>query len=267
MNTGIDLENQQYAPCNTHTVLPAEENLTSASFIRMYLQGLRRKTGPNDPARADAVAARLQEKIHVFNAKIQALAPSLSAVEPSNPEVPETARLLLPSSFTVEERERHELGDLVTIESNLRVGGCFDAVKKLKEALGVRSFLTRHVRTQRGYNQTTRSQDAIKRAEAIVRRWGRVYQAGWRALNALETPEEQRQGLKELKAEHLTVLGQWLEGEQYKHRGSTLPWIWSVAPVVAEEGDAEGSQNAARVESWNEEGTSGLERQQPCIIC
>lgn len=200
------------------------------------------------------MAAKLQEKIEAFLERMQALSPSLVAMEPSDPSAPETARLLLPSTFTAAEREDLGLQSLAAIEARLRIGECFDAVKKLKEALGVRSFLTRHVREQLGYNQATRSQDSIKRAEAVVRRWGRVYQAGWRALDALQTSHEDRQGLQELKKEHLTVLGQWLEGEQYKHRGSTLPWIWSVVPFSAEEADGEGSEMADRVESWNREG-------------
>lgn len=147
---------------------------------------------------------------------------------------------------------RRGLEPLAIAERHLRIGACFDFLSKLKQALGVRSFLTRHARTRSGYNGATINQDSIRRAEANVKRYGRSYRRSWQALNALQISQSSRSGLKELNEGDMTMLGEWLEGEQYRSRGTQLPWIWSIQPP----GETPRSKDdvEAAVDKWNKEG-------------
>lgn len=143
------------------------------------------------------------------------------------------------------------LTELAKAEIRLRIGVCFDCVKKLKNALGVRSFLTRHSQHQHGYGQATRAQSAIRRAEGVVRLWGRQYRQSWAALDRLGVSEDGRLGLQRLDDGHLTMLGRWLEAEEYRYNGEQLPWIWTLAPLPERDG---GEGLIAAVESWKREG-------------
>lgn len=161
--------------------------------------------------------------------------------------------MLLPSNFTADERQRLMLADLAKAEALVRVGVCFDCLHKLREALGVRSFLTRHTRELHGYRDQTRSQSAIRRAESNVRRWAKAYRKSFRAIDALNVSEAEQLGLQPLSTQDLTMLGSWLEGAKYVSSGRQLPWIWTIAPIQAEGPDVE-SEMAASVRSWNDEG-------------
>lgn len=210
-----------------------------------------------DVDKATLAAERLTVKIEQFNERIRAAYPTMDDLPILAGDNPAEALLTLPSTLSPTDVIRLGLEDLAVAERQLRIGSCFDFIMKLKDALGVRSFLTRHSRVQQGYNGATRSQDAIRRAEATVKRWGRSYRRSWQALDGLGVPQEDRQNLQELKASDMTILGQWLEGEQYRSRGTQLPWIWTILPVGSTpDAGRDGDDVADAVDAWNHEGAS-----------
>lgn len=224
---------------------------------RAYLHVLEHKALEGlkaDVEKCERASARLQAKLESFDERIREVYPAFEDIPVRSADSPADVTLLLPSTFTEMELADYGVEELKHAEVELRLGSCFDCIKKLKEGLGVRSFLTRHARHQNGYELATRGQEAIRRAESNVRRWGRSYQKSWEALNALGVPVGGRAGLQELKKEDMTILGKWLEGEQYRSRGQQLPWIWTLMPIQAQDASEEGVEGA--VESWNREGTS-----------
>lgn len=220
-----------------------------------YLQ-LRAEEGSRaDKNKSNLASERLRVKIQDFNERIRAIHPTLEDIPIPDDDDPAKSTLPLPSTLGTAVSRQLGLQELAAAEARLRIGSCFDQIGKLKDALGVRSFLTRHARTQQGYNGATRNQDAIRRAEANVKRHGRNYRRSWQALDGLSIPIEQRSGLQDLLASDMTILGQWLEGAQYRKGGSKLPWIWSVQPINPGPHSAdEGNDVEAAVESWNKEG-------------
>lgn len=205
-----------------------------------------------DQDRAELGTTRLAVKIEQFEERIREIHPVLEDIAVPTYQNAAEAILTLPSSLSTEQIAEFGLQDLAQAERKLRIGACFDFIGKLKDALGVRSFLTRHSRQQQGYNGATRSQEAIRRAEANVKRHGRSYRCSWRALNGLGVPDTDRQGLQELHESDMTILGQWLEGQQYRYRGTQLPWIWTLLPIGEHDDDDEVGAN---VDAWNWEGT------------
>lgn len=161
--------------------------------------------------------------------------------------------ILVPSRLSRTKRTAYGLQKLAEQEKKLRIGQAFDALVQLRKALGVRSFLTRHVRKSNGYNVTTRAQETLKRAEVTVKQWAAAYRRCWDALVRLEAKESELGGLRELTQADLVLLSTWLEEEKYRERGSTLPWIWTIAPMPQQHEDV-----AASVRAWNDESKSKL---------
>lgn len=233
-------------------------------FVRSYVHALRRSAkDPADFNKLETASERLQGKLDSFGTKLCAAFPALVEVRPQEAAQPEDVAILLPSLFTEDARAEYGLAHLSTQEHQLRISVLYDTIKKIKTALGVRSFLTRHVRTNsRGYGAVTRGQDASKRAEAVVRRCAQCYRRGWQALEALGIPTHERRGLQKLDDQDLMILSQWIEGEQYKSHGQTLPWIWMLDLDAGEEGAAEDPSHG---EQWITEGKIRLHLHCTCL--
>lgn len=227
----------------------------SRSYVAV-LQHKAKEGSKSDVDKATLATERLEEKIEQFEERIRSIYPTMEEIPVAKGSNPSDVILSLPSALSPPVIARLGLEELAEAEKQLRIGACFDFISKLKDSLGVRSFLTRHSRTQSGYNGATRNQDAIRRAEATVKRYGRSYRRSWQALDGLEVPQDERLNLQELKQQDMTILGQWLEGEQYRSRGTQLPWIWTIMPVGDVANDArDGHEVADAVDAWNEEGT------------
>lgn len=160
--------------------------------------------------------------------------------------------ILLPSSFTTAEREVLELRHLASVEIKLRVAQCHEALEKLRRSLGVRSFLTRHGLKTNGHEARTRAQDAIKRAEHVVKQWAFLYRRGWDRLKVLGADTTTLGTLQVLHGSDLVMLSSWLEDEAYRKKHVQLPWIWTTALRPVEGALQPEVQN--KLIAWNEEG-------------
>lgn len=165
------------------------------------------------------------------------------------PKEPHKDPILMPSRLSRQQRKQFGMVKLARHEQRLRIGLAFDALDKLRKALGIRSFLTRHARKFNGYNINTRTQETLKRAELTVKQWSAAYQRSWEALMRLDAAGSSLQGLRPLESEDLVLLSTWLEEERYRDRGTALPWIWSVVPLSQDTADV-----TAAVQEWSEEG-------------
>ncbi|KAF8573049.1 hypothetical protein K439DRAFT_1625336 [Ramaria rubella] len=136
------------------------------------------------------------------------------------------------------------------MEKQLCVGQAHDALRKLRNMLGLKSFLVkRKYRTAGGQGMLTRSEADIQRASCQVKKWKEVYQHAWRALERLRGDEviDERNiawlQLQPLDDCDCIMLSQWLEEDHFWHmkgemaeaeaakRGGgrrELPWIWKM---------------------------------------
>lgn len=164
------------------------------------------------------------------------------------PKEPHQDPILVPSHLSSAQRQQFGWVKLASHEKQLRIGLAFDALLKLRKALGLRSFVSRHVRKTNGYTINTRTQETLKRAEMTVKHWSAAYRRSWEALMRLGAEGNVLQGLRPLEQKDLVLLSTWLEEEKYRDWGSSLPWIWSVAPLPHQETDV-----AAAIEDWSQE--------------
>ncbi|KAG8915030.1 hypothetical protein FRC00_008546 [Tulasnella sp. 408] len=163
--------------------------------------------------------------------------------------------ILLPSQLSPAQQQQFGMVKLAQQEERLRIGLAFDALLKLRKALGVRSWLTRHARKTSGYSVNTRTQETFKRAEMSVQQWAKAYQRSWDALMKLGAQEPALHGLQPLQPGDLLLLSTWLEEERYRNQDSTLPWIWAVAPLPQQDVNV-----TAAIQDWGDEGLHFIKR-------
>ncbi|KIJ41813.1 hypothetical protein M422DRAFT_255130 [Sphaerobolus stellatus SS14] len=100
---------------------------------------------------------------------------------------PEKAKLSLPSDFDRENYERLRLITLADTEFLLQQGQANDALKHLRESLGLKSFLV-----QRNHSAATgqiakhRSETEIENADRRVQKWAEVYCRAFNAMGKLK---------------------------------------------------------------------------------
>ena len=183
---------------------------------------------------------------------------------------PEQEILQLPSDFPLSSYERLGLIGLAETKYLLRTGQAHDALKKLRDALGLKGFLVkRKYNSADGQRTLLRSETEICRADKVVRKWAEVYRRNWEALGRLREPGDHndhgRGILKELKEDDLVMLSSWMdEHRHWQVKGETsegiaakkgggkreLPWIWKL-----EFGrDVSGDEVKIAVDEWTTEG-------------
>ncbi|KIJ28993.1 hypothetical protein M422DRAFT_269690 [Sphaerobolus stellatus SS14] len=163
-------------------------------------------------------------------------------------ELPEKAKLRLPSDFDWQNHERLELTALADTENMLRMGQANDALKHLRGTLGLKSFLVRrNKRDAVGQIARTRSEMEIRRTDKRVMKWAEVYRRAFKAMERLKPAGEDgnhgRGLLKELTREDLMMLSTWIEEHRnWREKGEVaeaaaadegkgrkeLPWIWKM---------------------------------------
>ena len=163
---------------------------------------------------------------------------------------PEKEILRMPSDFTHEARGRLGLEELSKLEFKLWIGQAYDALNKLRNALGLKSFLVRRkYKLAGGQPVLTRTEAEINRAGQHVEKWKEVYNRAYEALKRLHqgdttsTSEEVWKLLKPLQDGDCVMLSEWMEdnrfwrehGEQTEARAAErgggrkeLPWFWKM---------------------------------------
>ncbi|KIJ41631.1 hypothetical protein M422DRAFT_255248 [Sphaerobolus stellatus SS14] len=166
---------------------------------------------------------------------------------------PENAHLCLPSEFPQIEHNRLGIADHALIERELRIGQAYDALKKLRNQLGLKSFLVRRKRQNPGYTMATRAETEIKKVDGHVKKWRKVYESAWKALEVLRGD-----GIIPHEHHWLTDQAYWKDlGERQTAEATRkgegpkqLPWIWKIELDI-EETSLEGIEGA--IEGWTNE--------------
>lgn len=172
--------------------------------------------------------------------------------------------LRFPSDFSLATLEDSGLKRLALIELKLRTGQAYDALKRIRDFLGLKSFMIRDKRgTGRGGTQNTRSETQISRTQTQVVKWVKVYRRNYERIQKLvgacdvdEPLQEKISRLRLLQDRDLVMLSTWMEehrnrlniGELEQARLQrqgidhvTIPWIWKMARVDSDDGSIEDS--------------------------
>lgn len=160
--------------------------------------------------------------------------------------------VVLPSSYTADERQAFQLQALASVEITLRVASCHETLEKLRGGLGVRSFLTRHGCKTNGMEEGTRARAVMSRAERVVKQWAFLYRHSWKCLARLGATAAELGTLRVLEQSDLIMLSSWLEDEAYKDKNSVLPWIWTTALRPLDNETPKELHD--KIAAWNEEG-------------
>lgn len=160
-------------------------------------------------------------------------------------------KILLPSSFTSEERVKHGLQRLARLEYKIREADAYDALHALKLSLREIAYqVSRFGKDGYGKRNNTRRVRAQKDAHQAKREHAAVYRCAHQALVCLgmHAPSS---NLKELKEEDM-----YRPSVQDPHElGSgkkTAGWIWAVGHSGKEQND------------WEQEGTRIHDLGLPC---
>jgi len=212
---------------------------------------------------------KLAKALEEWYTRLNDFMPIDSLEEPleSDPS-PEKQVLRLPSDYSRDSYERLGLLVLANTEALLRVAQCHDAIKKLRSALGLKSFMIQGKYTSGGGQRSlTRSESDIGKAQKQVDKWKDVYRRAWGALGKLrgEGHEDSTGMLRRLEDDDLVMLSQWMEDHRYwreegeaaearaGQRGEgrrTLPWIWKNEFPIHMSGDTLDEA----VEKWRTDG-------------
>lgn len=182
--------------------------------------------------------------------------------------------LRFPSDFSAESRLRLGLTSAAVVERDLRIGQAFDALKRLRDWLGLKSFMVRDKRqNDRGVRANLRGEIQIARVQKQCLRWKQVYCRNWEALERLKAGfQDDKTGwpqdaclLRKLEDKDLTMLSAWLEEHRIRRAAGEvlqaqreaageprvdLPWIWKMDM----EPRSFGTVKRDEVEEWTEEG-------------
>ena len=202
--------------------------------------------------------------------------PGILEAAPRSNAFPENETLSLPSEYAADIQKRLGLVGLGQTEWLLRLGLAHDALGKLRQALGLKSFLIRKKRRMAGgQGILLRSEAEITRAGRHIKKWREVYKRSWKALTCLldTNPdlgsEESWTRLQELKDEDCIMLSQWIDdhrlwqekGERAEAAASEkgkgkrdLPWFWKMQFPAAETSTSLSDNVHSAIETWTNDG-------------
>jgi hypothetical protein len=145
-------------------------------------------------------------------------------------QLPEDAKLPLPSSLAAGEVERLGLIDIAKQEGCLRKGQINDALDGLRLALGEKSLLLRtEVRNARSQITSLKAWDSVNKQNAHALRHKKVYEEARKALQRLGTEDEFLLTLRDITAEDMKMAGDIIEENRVGQRSDALAWFWRLA--------------------------------------
>jgi len=177
---------------------------------------------------------------------------------------PENSPLHLPSSFTLPERELYSLGSLTKVETDLRIGMAHDLLEEVRNRLGFKAILLRHIRAPGGLGIAgfTREQARVRHVTLAAEGYTLAYNTTFSALKGLGVPfglKTVAGALQEIKHGDLRMLSEWLEVDRTapgSHRmvghlsRLELPWFWRVIGGIVNDDDDD-DEIKRKMEEWN----------------
>ncbi|KIJ35186.1 hypothetical protein M422DRAFT_262561 [Sphaerobolus stellatus SS14] len=168
---------------------------------------------------------------------------------------PERQKLRLPSDFNRLSHTRLRLNGLAEKAFSIRRGQANDAIKKLRDCLGSKSFLVRRkYKMAGGQGMLLRSESEIQWAQKQVQKWAEVYCRAWQAMGrlrdlgddggtSLSNGNHGRGKLQQLTDSDLVMLSEWMDEHRlWREKGEIaeaeaskkgkgrreLPWLWKL---------------------------------------
>jgi hypothetical protein len=156
-------------------------------------------------------------------------APSIPSLPDQGYGSAEHQQILIPSSFQAALLPT-SLGEARCVEIELRVAQANNALKRLREAIGYKSFLYRkRIRAEKSKKRVTRAYDAVQGSDRDMKSALRAYnQARW-ALNQLNAPRGTRDRYKPIGKKDTRALTTVYDGNARGQRNIALPWFWNMA--------------------------------------
>lgn len=174
-----------------------------------------------------------------------------------SPDTPQTDEILLPSRLDPEEVEALGLSQFLKVEMELRVLHAYGVIDSLKRALGLRSWWTRHTKSQNNsQTKRTKGQASLRACQARVKEASRAYSTCYEWLNKCNPELATRFGLQKLCNTDLMLLSEYLEEQHYRYNGRKLPWIWTLQPLSSTPGEVSENPPSSLntvVEGWQNE--------------
>ncbi|KAG8922430.1 hypothetical protein FRC01_014055, partial [Tulasnella sp. 417] len=199
---------------------------------------------------------RLRNRVGEHFSTLLRVCPGLQEAELILGQPPTTQPLYLPSQFTPRDRSKYKLEKIAEKESQIQVAEAHDALRRLRDALGLKALLLQNQRTHvRGYEKASKAKTYILNAEKGIRRQVEAYKRAWEAINFLGVkvgPNEAAGDLQALLDTDVVPLGEFNEERRFSGDSQGIPWIWRVVSVNGADREAEQGVIGA-VNSWNNE--------------
>lgn len=200
---------------------------------------------------------RLRNRIGEHFSTLFRVAPMLQEAELARGQPSTSQKLYLPSDFSSADRTRYKLENLAAKESQLQVAEAHDALRRLRNALGLKALLLESQKIHiRGYDKVSKAQASINTAEKGVKRAKEAYNRARTALTLLGVdigPESKVAHFQVLTKDDLKPLRDFTSDRRFVAKNQEIPWIWkSVGGLDASQ---EGESGVIRtITSWNNEG-------------
>lgn len=196
--------------------------------------------------------ANLQAKVDVHFARYQKLCPELKRCNIVRSGAPEKQELWLPSSFESHAAiEAMQMTDLANVEGKLRIGQAHEALRDLRETLGLKDGLAKVFKAHvRGYSAVTRSEGELHRVAKRTERQRGDYDRAYRALVSLGVTmgaKTEAGILQALLPSHLVPLSEYTDAGKWQKKA--MSWIWRIVRLNDEDELSETSEWATEGEA------------------
>lgn len=202
--------------------------------------------GDRQKTRFIQMRVNLEHKVNAHFERYLDLIPDMVNADIKRTSAAEKQKLWLPSNFN-DERTRHDLGltQLAEIEGKIRIGQAYDALRRVRDSLGLRDGLVEAKRAHvRGYVGTTRSEAHIQKASKLLKTAKEQYD---RAYGAIITLGVDKGPLQVLKDDQLLPLSHWTQGGTWQK--TDVSWFWYPLAGGEKESDVKAGEY-----SWANEG-------------
>ncbi|KAI6027874.1 hypothetical protein BKA83DRAFT_4123754 [Pisolithus microcarpus] len=142
---------------------------------------------------------------------------------------PTSSCLTLPSMFGIDHCKANKFHRLAQMELELRIGQANDALHGLRLALADKAVIFRGaVRPATNYSMRTRAWQMIHSIDSSIKQCAAIYRRCRVAIFALGAGSDILERYQELEKSHLSATAAAFTQGAHEHRGSQLPWFWTI---------------------------------------
>ncbi|KIK12072.1 hypothetical protein PISMIDRAFT_18995 [Pisolithus microcarpus 441] len=142
---------------------------------------------------------------------------------------PTSSCLPLPSKFGIDHCKANKFHQLAQMELELHTGQANDALHGLHLALADKAVIFRGVvRPATNYSMRTRAWQMIHSINSSVKQYAVIYRRCQASIIALGAGSDILERYQELQKSHLSTSAAAFTQRAHDHRGSQLPWFWTI---------------------------------------